>query len=561
MTRLDTIQRRILEDSEIITSFWRKYFGEKIDFTWEETPTDLPFSKEYRQSKIIETIIDESRKHLNDIIEKQFRAGDISLFVREPYNDRLVLMYSTSDLLRECDVSRVKSSNIDGKNNYCYYKLNDRLSIPNKADSNVREERGLTGWIAVTGHYLLINGEQDASNLDLLNEYRTNTRLKCSIYGTPIWGRRMSENESDPNNPKRYIGVPIKSISSSDLTIGVIRYVCPLNGAPLTVNDLAFLEEIASIISAIFNLESTKGRALRETLFAHKISRLKRNANINEFLSFMSTSFKSQITSVYLNVGKIIGNADQLRLVDAHGIVGSSVADIRDDLNDYTGETFGNSGHGLTWEVFSKKRQYPIVEKSVADADGWGGLNTSIFYTPILPLLGTHDANSDSDISSVIKGYRIKIMGMALFNNEGKAIGVVKVEFPLNFDDKKHYDDIDKEFFKKCANELTLYLNSILKILSIVNPNDIKQMDETIYLKYLTEIIRTKLIKSDEHPNFWSLHGKHIDENKDTLRHAGNIISQTYTDSMKTQLIRAISSLPETIVKEVVKYIFKGLFS
>ena len=236
------------------------------------------------------------------------------------------------------------------------------------------------------------------------------------------------------------------------------------------------------------------------------------------------------------------------------------MAEHRDTLNDYDGQKYEGRGEGLTWKIFSQEVHEPLVEQSVAEANGWGGLNTQIFYAPILPLLGVQHAENSNVIRSTIENYRIKIMGMALFGSNGMPIGVIKVEFPLNFDAEKHYDRNDQEFFKKCAMEITAYLNTISKVISLEKTSDFEQIEKTVYLQYLTEILRTELIKQNEYPEFWKRHDTFLIKNKKDLVTVGNSITRNYADNIKRQIKKAISSLPEEIIKESVKYIFRSLF-
>ena len=387
MARIDQIQRRVLADSEKTTEFWRQLFGERMHFTWDETQPKNFQMGEQGLSKAIEELVQKTKEHLNKNVEPN-RIGEASLFIREPHNDRLVLVYSTSTILRETDGidSRIANwaENFDSKRKKLFYSLFDRLAT-RRNDERAREQRGLTGWIAVSGHYLLVNGEQDSAILELINKIRPETSPACNRYGPPFWGHRMSEAPSDPNRPKRYLGIPIKSIDSPETTIGVIRYSCPLEGAPLTVNDLAFFEEIGSILSALIHLESTKVRALRVAELPNQVDRLRRNGNIHDFLSFMSIGLRSQIISTYIDIGIVTErNEPRIRLVDAVGIDGA-VSKHRDKLVDYLGQT---DPPGFTWWLFKDAPQKPTICSSVVHDSSWKGSNTEIFYQAVLSALG-----------------------------------------------------------------------------------------------------------------------------------------------------------------------------
>ena len=550
MARIDQIQHRVLADSEKIIDFWRRLFGQKIHNTWNESSPKDFHSDEKRLSKVIEQLVTEAKDHLNHNVENT-RIGEASLFIREPQNDRLVLVYSTSSALRDPDGAdnRIANwrENFDPIQKILFYSLRDRLAKM-RSNEESREQRGLTGWIAVSGHYLLINGEQDSMALDLISKIRTETAPACNQYGTPFWGRKMSEAPSIPDRPKRYLGVPIKSIDSPEITIGVIRYACPLEGAALTITDLAFLEEVASVLSALLHLECTKVRALREAEFPHQVERFNRSGNLHQFLSFMSVSLRSKIISVYLDIGKV--NSPEkpscVRLVDAFGIDGD-VSSHRDRLHDYTGD---KKPSGFTWRIFKDTTQKPIVRTSVVQDDSWGGYNTEIFYRAALSSLGVNKDNQD--IRGMVERYRIKIMGMPITNRKNEVIGVIKAEFPSSFDDADHYENSeDQIFFTECSRVVGEYLENIYEVLSGKYFQE-RDMDYAKFLRAFTEILRTDLVKQTEAMKFWAELEGFLKKNKDKLHIEGLQIFRdvpgTVRKELRLALMEIVRKFPERLL-------------
>lgn len=548
MARIDQIQRRVLSDSEKVVELWRCMFGEKIHFTWDETSPKYFHTDEKIISKAVTQLIDDINQHLNKNAEPN-RVGDLSFFMREPHNDRLILMYSTSSALQDPDGAdnRIANwgENYDPTRKTLFYSLCDRLAT-RRNDEESRKQRGLTGWIAVSGHYLLINGEQDSNSLDLISKIRPETAPECNTYGPPFWGRRMSEAPSIPDRPKRYLGVPIKSVDSPNATIGVIRYACPLEGASLTVNDLAFLEEISFILSALLHLESTKVKALRAAEFPHQVEKLRKNGNLNNFLSFMSVGLRSQIVSVYLDVGRILDKktASCVRLVDAVGIDGSVSID-REKLRDYHGD---EKPSGFTWSLFNQRQTKPVIRTSVVRDKSWGGFNTEIFYRAALSSLGIQE--DQQGIRRAVERYRIKIMGMPINSHTNETIGVIKAEFPTSFDDADHYDDDDKLFFSECAHVVGEYLENILKVLSgRFFTENISEYNT--FLRGLTEVLRTNLILKDEAKGFWSKLEKFLIDNKTQLKMDGLQAFRDVPGPLRKELVSAlleiVRKLPGTL--------------
>lgn len=354
------------------------------------------------------------------------------------------------------------------------------------------------------------------------------------------------KRQVDPDRPKRYLGVPIKSVDSPEIAIGVIRYSCPLEGAPLTVTDLAFLEEISSILSALLHLECTKVGALRAAELPHQVERLRRNGNLHEFLSFMSVGLRSQIVSVYLDVGRASGRnaASCLRLVDAVGIDGS-VSKHRKELRDYTGEKVPP---GFTWQLFKDAPLKPIVRTSVVRDKSWGGYNTEIFYRAALSSLGIQlDSQS---IRMAVEQYRIKIMGMPTYMRRGEVIGVIKAEFPACFDDADHYDHEDKDFFSECSRVVGEYLENIDEVLSGRRFDD-QSVDYGAFFRAITEILRTDLVKKHEAEGFWPRLDDFLKNNDEKLRIEGLQTFRDVSGPMRKELERGlmdvVRKLPQTL--------------
>jgi len=356
----------------------------------------------------------------------------------------------------------------------------------------------------------------------------------------------MSEAPSDSDRPKRYLGIPIKSVDSPEIAIGVIRYSRPLEGAPLTVTDLAFLEEISSILSALLHLECTKVGALRAAELPHQVERLRRNGNLHEFLSFMSVGLRSQIVSVYLDVGRASGRdgASCLRLVDAVGIDGS-VSKHRKELRDYTGEKIPP---GFTWQLFKDAPLKPIVRTSVVRDKSWGGYNTEIFYRAALSSLGI--LLDSQNIRMAVEQYRIKIMGMPTYMRRGEVIGVIKTEFPASFDDANHYDHEDKDFFSECSRVVGEYLENIDEVLSGRRFDD-QSIDYGAFFRAITEILRTDLVKKHEAEGFWPRLDDFLKNNDEKLRIEGLQTFRDVSGPMRKELERGLMDvarkLPQTL--------------
>jgi hypothetical protein len=226
----DLINR--IEDLFLVLEKWSTHFGVGFKETWEgaqradqgrmETITDLVVTAQLR---------------LNH--RDPGRLGQASLLLRDAREDRLLLRYSTAQnmLNGRANPNQVKDHRAyyDETLNCYYYPLFDKLVEPSERSSRkAQEARGLTGWVAVTGHHLLVNGEYGKLGLPTLDEDRPETKGECQTYGCPVWGHHVSETPSDPAKPKRYIAVPVKSTAEPKKTIGVLRYACLSRGRELS---------------------------------------------------------------------------------------------------------------------------------------------------------------------------------------------------------------------------------------------------------------------------------------------------------------------------------------
>jgi hypothetical protein len=233
-------------DLFIILDKWKVNFGTDLERTWNNTKTGN-MSQPHHTPEPIKDLVETAKHRLNEAS----RVGEASLFLRDPREDRLVLFYSTSENLLKGNADskqvRDRANYFDSSQGCYYYPLYDRLADAQDRESeHSKIARGLTGWVAVAGHYLIVNGEYGNQGLISLSEDRPETLGACQRYGIPIWGRHIAEAPSDPNRPKRFIAVPIQSCADTKKTIGVLRYACPCSGRELSESDLVFLQIISA---------------------------------------------------------------------------------------------------------------------------------------------------------------------------------------------------------------------------------------------------------------------------------------------------------------------------
>ena len=467
--------------------------------------------------RTIEDLVRTAQERLNQR-DQRGRIGQASLLVRDPREDRLVLLYSTSSNLRKCqaNANEVKDPGhyFDGDQRCYFYPLYDRLAEPRERNSQLaRESRGLTGWVALTGHYLVVNGKYGKHGLVTLDEDRPETTSACQTYGHPIWGHHICETASDPTKPDRYIAVPVKSSADTSRTVGVLRYACPCTGRELSDADLFLLRDLSDLISASLGLDATFTRALRGSHITERQEHLRRTYNLGEFLEFLARSLRSNIASVYLDVGDIVGSGESmLRLLDAFGI-GASVAHLRDEIQDYQPRE-----GGFTRWLFDQPSKDPTVVPSVHVHKSWKGKNTLAFYGEQFRTLMEGRGATRGQPTEAAKRYEIKIMGIPLFS-DGERVGVVKVELPNSFDDSKHYDKNDQAFLASQAVALGEVLGdfrSFLKCQWFVphpNPHTVSNV-----ARMAAELLRTRVVSPAEAKDLWSGLDAFINTNQEQIR-------------------------------------------
>jgi len=320
----------------------------------------------------------------------------------------------------------------------------------------------LTGWVAVTGHPVLLNHENDKDALNRFSQDHIEFAPMSEEYGEPEWAGRISEYRKEDNaGNRRFVAVPIKSFVDSQKTIGVIRYTCPGSFPEVTGLDQGFLEGAARIISAIENLKREKIWNGRELLAQAVNRQFEFDGDFAEYLKFIAEYTMSEIASLYICLGQEPNT--RLRLVDASGLSKPILA-LRQDkqLHDYS-----HSRTGLTWKLL---QSHDFVRyHSVAEEAGWTGLNTSVFYEEALRKVGRPDFASlpQAEQRRLVEAYRIQLLGGSLRVRSGtgwELCGVLKVEFPRVFDADRMYGDDDIAFLGKCSDVLAQELHRYRQI-------------------------------------------------------------------------------------------------
>ncbi|RJQ13661.1 MAG: hypothetical protein C4560_13765 [Nitrospiraceae bacterium] len=519
-TVLGNFGANLFQNIEQIQKIWFEKFGNEFQDSWKDPHT------------AIKNVVSLARKTLAENKGFNIHNCHLTLLMRDPITDRLVLVYSTNEKLNPGN-DRIpaiyfseagKESNFDNNTKKCYYKLHDRLSSSDsdRCGEMARKERGLTGWVAVTGTSLIINSSKhaDYSARTFLEDARIDEQ--CQNFGEPFWGCRISEfpRKRDDNAwSLRYMAVPIKSIINPVKTIGVLRFVAPLSIPELTQIDLFFLEEVANVIAALNNIEGVKIIINRTEEFEKEKMIFEATGDFSRFLCFMSRSLRSYISSLYICLKKN-DNIKILRLFDAYGITGKT-GELRNTgkIQDY----HSTSG-GLTYRLLSEPD--PKVYDAVVTAPGWAGLNTILFYRSALENLGV--PVDESNLREIVSRYGIKLMGCGLKeDSNNNPIGVLKVEFPVTFDDSKHYDRDDKDFFIKCAKILT---NEVVNYKRFIEDNLLeRRVDPSDFIKYLLQIQRYKLLEpSQDFHRFWVAAAEYAVQHKTELEEATYDLTANY---------------------------------
>jgi hypothetical protein len=486
-------------DLFIILDKWKVNFGTDLERTWNNTKTGN-MSQPHHTPEPIKDLVETAKHRLNEAS----RVGEASLFLRDPREDRLVLFYSTSENLLKGNADskqvRDRANYFDSSQGCYYYPLYDRLADAQDRESeHSKIARGLTGWVAVAGHYLIVNGEYGNQGLISLSEDRPETLGACQRYGIPIWGRHIAEAPSDPNRPKRFIAVPIQSCADTKKTIGVLRYACPCSGRELSESDLVFLQEISNLISATLGLQAAATRAIRGSEVALRKDHLRRTYNFGAFLDFLANSLRSNIASVYLDVGGIVDTESRLRLLDAHGIK-APVARLRatNQIQDYL-----QGEGGFTRWLYDSAPKEPTIVTSVHSHHSWRGKNTPVFYGDHFRKLLQESGAPAGQPTEIARQYEIKIIGMPLFYGDDR-VGVLKVELPNSFDDSRHYDIEDQVFLKDCASTLGEVLGDFQLYLKCLWPTGDGRIHQIVNMtRMASEVLRTRVISPDEAPTYW----------------------------------------------------------
>jgi hypothetical protein len=502
---------RVQSDLGLIIEKWKEHFARRLDETWEGFFPRFDRDPLGEMPDAIKDIVNTAKERLNAF---GHRNGEASLLIRDPREDRLVLTYSTSNNLNRgtADPMQVKdpSHYFDVTLKRYVYPLHDTLADAQERRSEVSQRsRGLTGWVAVSGHHLLVNGEYGGIGLASIAEDRPETLAMCNTYGHPIWGRHISEAPGVPGKPKRYIAVPVKSSFDPDCTVGVLRYACPRTGTELHQIDVIFMSELAQIVGAMLGLEAATTRTFRESLFPDEADSLRRTYNFRRFLGFMAVSLRSSIASLYIEIGDISSpKFSKLRLVDAYGIRGA-VGPLRNKIKDYS-----EGEYGFTRWLYDQQDQEPSVEDSVHTHTMWEGKNTEVFYGQHFAKLKPGGAAGVP--TEVARKYTIKIIGIPVFF-EGDKIGVLKVELPSRFDDRRHYGRHDKIFLKQCAAEIGPVLGALRLLLrgEVTKTADLRTVVNVT--RMAAQLFRTRLVSPNEAENCWKALTDFFQENPDQV--------------------------------------------
>lgn len=533
---------RVQRDMGVVIEKWKEHFARKLDETWEGFCPRFEHVPLAEMPEAIKDIVRTAKERLNAF---GHRTGEASLLIRDPREDRLVLTYSTSSNLNKgaADPSQVKDQNnyYDTTLRRYVYPLHDTLTDAHERLSEASQRsRGLTGWVAVSGHSLLVNGEYGEKGLVSIADDQPETLSMCNTYGHPIWGRHISEAPSDPQKPKRYMAVPVKSSFDTECTIGVFRYACPRSGAELHQVDLIFISELAQLISAMMSIEAATTQSFRDSLIKDEFDNLRRTYDFQRFLHFITVSMRSSIASLYIEIGDISSpKQSKLRLVDAYGIRGA-VGTLRNKIKDYP-----DGDRGFTRWLFDQKGHEPVVEDSVHTHNMWEGKNTEVFY-------GQHFAKlkpeSSVNVSTELaRKYRIKIVGLPIYHNEEK-IGVLKVELPNRFDDRRHYGESDLHFIRHCATALGPVLEEYRLLIKGNYSTSDDPRSVVNYTRIVAQLLRIRLVSPEEAKKCWTALNDYFKKNPDRV-----------SDEMRAILER-LSPEDKRIIKSAVEWLSKNAY-
>ena len=555
--RLTELGERLFRNVEATQDLWENLFGQRLKATWDNS------------SSALKDIVEYTKKELN---QGGLRNGEATLFMRDPLSDRLILEYSTVTDLNPGQGRPPSDKHFSYKDEnyheqrYCYYDLCDRLTLDSKKDSMAnRKNRGLTGWVCVTGHPLKVNSERSKERLDeILRDYPW-MLPEVNKYGPPAWGNHISEFPMDDPDKwsKRFLGVPFKTVTYPHVTIGVLRYSSIPEGGVLTESDVYFLESMAELVSAVKNMDCFKTICLRSHRLPFEAKMFEETGNFYEFLQFIAKAMISKIASLYVYLN--IDEKPVLRLVDAYGISGFT-AELRSAgrISDYNSENTG-----LTWQLLHSRSDKIEVFDSVR-VEGWRGINTAIFYRDALGHHGITGIEAELENSTqraaLLDTYTIKLIGVKLKTSNNDPLGVLKVEFPSTFDSEEHYRRAsDMEFFQHCAHCLSRNLQRLQSFASGSWFDSAKKGDCEEFAMLMNQMLQVQLIKRDEMSHFWEAaeayakkHTIQVQELNDTL-----IMKSQTQEGFGLLLQRAWKSIPqsfkEVLYSEAARRLLSGL--
>jgi len=443
--------------------------------------------------------------HACDHLNSGGRKGEISLFRRDPFKDRIVLSNSTVEELNPGKSPSKEhftelNQNYDGTEKVCYIDLNDVLVRDGHARNDMfcRKTRGITGFVCIACCPLMLIGASPDSVIESQCEKVTNIKVSIAKYGFPLRGCNISEStyQLARSAKQQYIGVPIFS-NTAQGSIGVLRYVADLNQPHLNTYDLGFLAEVAKIIASTIRAFRFIRNLKRQIEFNPAVKHFQTTGDFSDFLKYIAHSLSSKIASVYV-VFSLEGR-QTLRLLNAWGI-SDSVSTLRHqgELHDYHDNT-----KGLTWKLFKMNMDEQPHVTVVSQDPHWQGLNMNAFYRGVLASKGVSmGSNSDEDKAALTKQYSIRLMGSQLKQGSETPTGVLKVEFPAVYDNADFYNDEDKEFFKQCCNVMTTEVPLLKSFLDLSwfnnNPHHTEQ-----FILLFSNVIVYALVDPTEKPEFW----------------------------------------------------------
>ena len=498
----------------------------------------------------------ERGERLNELrgLSRRSNQGHASLFIREPLSDRLILVYSTNNHLnpgihsKDVDEFLEKpDKNYDAERKLVYYDLRNTLAQAlgkERDDLDCRSTRGLTGWVALSGHPLRRNRTKDldSTHNDITKTFvedYPSTKTACEIYGAPQWGSRVAEFsvKKYPNWQSRYLAVPVHARvpTKSDPeppVVGVLRYTCErFRSSPLTDEDTFFLKSMVFVLSTLLNLGRIRIHAARKDLFELKKRQFEETGDFAKFLKFIAWSLRSKIAALYICLN--VDGKETLRLFDAHGISDRPGAlRARGELSDYSA---ANDPPGLTWSLFNWEGANPREYKTVLQPPGdFAGFNTLPFYRfhfsrifeneeELIARLSSHKLAKD-----LLEDHTVSLLGTPL-PGEGRLrldrplrsgeprIGVLKVEFPSTIESDQHFvTTSDQEFFMDCAVLLDQELKEYKRFID-GEWFDQEKADPREFVRYMAQIFDSQLIAQKEDARFWQRVLNYEKNNRDSI--------------------------------------------